>query len=322
MKCLSFYHPLFPRRPTPKRQWWVPVSTAERGDWCLPCFSVSEKRKSEKPEPQTCRFGLLPLIMLWVSLGRGTTGQREVSDQYFGGQVARPAAATWWEEHLGFLSMPWWRSHDGTAERCGYSSSQGPDTCGVNKGLKQTLPPGSGMGVQSWGDQSRELFVINKKGDTARHQVSACYFSTSFLLSPSMPPLTQVQFISVQLLSHVSLRPPWTATHQASLSITNSQSLLKFMFIESVMPSNHLILYSPLLLPPSVFLSIRVFSNESALCIRWLKYWSFSLSLRFSFQWFPLGWTGWISLQSKGFSRVFSNTTVPKHQTFSAQLSL
>ena len=176
--------------------------------------------------------------------------------------------------------MPWWRSHDGTAERCGYSSSQGPDTCGVNTGLKQTLPPGSGRGVQSWGDQSGELFVINKKGDTAHHQVSACYFSTSFLLSPSTPPLTQVQFISVQLLSHVWLfETPWTAAHQASLSITNSQSLLKFMFIESVMSSNHLILYSPLLLPPSVFLSIRVFSNESALPIRWLKYWSFSFNI-------------------------------------------
>ena len=72
---------------------------------------------------------------------------------------------------------------------------------------------------------------------------------------------------------------PWTAAHQASLSITNSRSLLKHMSIELVMPSNHLILYCPLLLPPSVFPSIRVFSNESVLCIRSPKYWSFSFSI-------------------------------------------
>ena len=85
---------------------------------------------------------------------------------------------------------------------------------------------------------------------------------------------------SVQLLSHVQLFAMlWTAACQASLSITNSQSLLKFMFIESVMPSNHFILCHPLLLPPSIFPSIRVFSNESALRIRWPKYWSFSFSI-------------------------------------------
>ena len=72
---------------------------------------------------------------------------------------------------------------------------------------------------------------------------------------------------------------PWTAAHQASLSITNSQSSLKLMSIESVMPSNHLILCHPLLLLPSIFPSIRVFSSESALCIRWPKYWSFSFSI-------------------------------------------
>ena len=73
---------------------------------------------------------------------------------------------------------------------------------------------------------------------------------------------------------------PWTAARQASLSITNSWSLLKLMSIESVMPTNHLIFYHPLLLPPSIFPSIRVFSNESVLCIRWPKYWSFSFSIR------------------------------------------
>ena len=72
---------------------------------------------------------------------------------------------------------------------------------------------------------------------------------------------------------------PWTTAHQASLSITNSRSLLKLMSIQSVMPSNHLILCHPLLRLPSIFPSIRVFSNESALCIRWPKYWSFSFSI-------------------------------------------
>ena len=88
------------------------------------------------------------------------------------------------------------------------------------------------------------------------------------------------QFSLVQLLSHAWLFViPWTAAHQASLSITNSWSLLKLMSIESVMPSNHLILCRPLLLLPSIFLSIRVFSNESVLHIRWPKYWSFSFSI-------------------------------------------
>ena len=73
---------------------------------------------------------------------------------------------------------------------------------------------------------------------------------------------------------------PWTAAHKASLSITNSQSLPKLMSIELVMPSNHLILFRPLLLPPSIFPSIRVFSNESVLCIRWPKYLSFSFSIK------------------------------------------
>ena len=85
---------------------------------------------------------------------------------------------------------------------------------------------------------------------------------------------------SVQSLSHVQLfATPWTAVHQASLSITNSQSLLKLMSIASVMPSNHLILCHPLLLLPSIFPTIRVFSNESVLRIRWPKYWSFSVSI-------------------------------------------
>ena len=117
---------------------------------------------------------------------------------------------------------------------------------------------------------------------------------------------------------------PWTAACQASLSITNSWSLLRLMSVESVMPSNHLILCHPLLLPPTIFPSIRVFSNDqfftsggksvgvSALTSV-LPMNTQDLSL--------LGWTGWISLQSKGLSRVFSNTTVQKNQFFGAQLS-
>ena len=117
------------------------------------------------------------------------------------------------------------------------------------------------------------------------------------------------QFSSVTQ-SCLTLCDPWTAACQASLSISNSQSLLKLMAIESVMPSNHLIL-CPLLLLPSIFLSIRVLSNESALQIRWPKYWSFRISLSNEY----LGLIsfrliGLISLQSKGLSRIFSNTTL------------
>ena len=106
---------------------------------------------------------------------------------------------------------------------------------------------------------------------------------------------------------------PQTAARQASLSITNSLSLLKLMSIKSVMPSNHLILCHPLLLLPSIFPSIKVFSNELTLLIRWPRYWSFSFSNSppMNIQdWLPLGLTGLVSLQSKGLSRVFSNTTV------------
>ena len=111
-----------------------------------------------------------------------------------------------------------------------------------------------------------------------------------FLLSSS-------QFSSVQSLSHVRFFvTPWTAAHQDSLSITNSQSLLKLMSIKLGMPSNHLIICCPLLLLPSIFPSIRVFSNESVLCLRWPKYWRFSISpsneysglISFRIDWFEL----------------------------------
>ena len=92
--------------------------------------------------------------------------------------------------------------------------------------------------------------------------------------------LSAISISSLQSLSRVRLFvTPWTAARQASLSITNSQTLLKLMSIESVMPSNHLILCHPRLLLPSVFPSMRIFSNESALCIRWPKYWSFSFNI-------------------------------------------
>ena len=111
---------------------------------------------------------------------------------------------------------------------------------------------------------------------------------------------------------------------QASLSITNSRSLPKLMSIESVIPSSHLILCSPLLLLPLIFPIIRVFSSESVLHIRWPKYWSFSFTSvlpMYIQDRFPLGWAGCISLLSKGLSWVFSNNTVQKHQFFSTQLS-
>ena len=125
------------------------------------------------------------------------------------------------------------------------------------------------------------------------------------------------QFSSVQSLSSVWLfATPLIAARQASLSMTNSQSSLRLMSIESVMPSSHLILCRPLLLLHPIPPSIRVFSNESTLRMRRLKYRTFSFSI-FPFKeiqgWSPSEWTGWISLQSKGLSRVFSNTTVQKH---------
>ena len=124
------------------------------------------------------------------------------------------------------------------------------------------------------------------------------------------------QFSSVT--SHVRLfATPWSAARQGSLSITNSWSLLKLMFIESVMPSNHLILCRPLLLLPSIIPSIRVFSNESALHIRWPKYWSFSFNISPSNEYsglisFRIDWVDLLAVQGTVKS-LFSNTTVQKH---------
>ena len=140
-------------------------------------------------------------------------------------------------------------------------------------------------------------------------------------------------FSSVQSLSHVQLfATPWTAACKRFLSIANSWNLTKLMSIESVMPSNHLILCHPHLLLPSIFPSIKVFSNESALRIRWPKCWSFSFSVSPSNEYsgqisFMMDWLDLLAIQGtlkslSRLSRVFSNTTVQKHQFFGAQLSL
>ena len=121
------------------------------------------------------------------------------------------------------------------------------------------------------------------------------------------------------------LATPWTAARQTSLSFTFSRSLLKLMSIELMIPSNHLILCCPLLLLPLIFPSIRVFSSESTLSIRWSKYWNFSFSISRFNEYsglISLGLTGLISLLSKGLSRVFSSTAIRKHQLFSTQSSL
>ena len=139
--------------------------------------------------------------------------------------------------------------------------------------------------------------------------------------------LHYLQFSSVQFShsSHVQLFvTPWIAARQASLSVTNSWSLLKLMSIKSLKPSSNLILYRPLLLLPPIPPSIRVFSNESTL--PWggqiIGVSASASVLPMNTQgWSPLGWTGWISLQSKGLSRIFSSTTVQKHQFFGIQLS-
>ena len=126
----------------------------------------------------------------------------------------------------------------------------------------------------------------------------------------------QLRIQSVSQFSHSVLSysaTPWTAACQASLSFTISQSSLKLMSIESLMPPSFLILCHPLLLLPSIFPSIRVFSRESVLCIRWPKDWNFSIGPS-NQGWSPLGLPDLISLLSKGLSRVFSNTTIQKCQ--------
>ena len=135
-----------------------------------------------------------------------------------------------------------------------------------------------------------------------------------------------MRFSSVQSLSCVQFSvTPWTAAHQASLSITNSRSLLKLMSIESVMPFNHLILCHSLLFLSSIFPSIRVFSNESVLCIRWPKYWSFSFSISPSNEYsglisFRMDWLDLLAVQRT--LKSLLQHTVQNHQFFGAKLSL
>ena len=164
------------------------------------------------------------------------------------------------------------------------------------------------------------------------HVVSPCHHGLSLVnfgkqhgtLGKIMHSKSSVQFSSVAqscpaLCDPMDWNTPGFPVHQQLPEL-----VLKLISIESVVPSNRLILCCPLLLA-SVLPSIRVYSNESALCIRWPKYWSFSFSISPSMNienWIPLGWTGLISLKSKGLSRVFSSTTIQKHQFFSAQTSL
>ena len=138
------------------------------------------------------------------------------------------------------------------------------------------------------------------------------------------------RFHSVQLLSGVWLfATPWTAVHQASLSITTSRSLLKLMSIKLVMPSNHLILCHPLLLPPSVFPSLKVFSNESVLPIRWPKYWSFSFSISPSNEYsglifFRIDWLNLLEVQGtlkNLLQHHSSKVSVLQHSAFMVQLT-
>ena len=139
-----------------------------------------------------------------------------------------------------------------------------------------------------------------------------------------LPIIKLMLLLLIQSRSRVQLFvTPWIAAYQASLFFNISWGLFKLMSIELVMLSNHLIFCHPHLLLPSIIPSIKVFSNESALCIRWPNYWSFSISPSNEYPGLiSLGLTGLISLQSKGLSRVFSNTTVQKHQFFGAQISL
>ena len=150
-----------------------------------------------------------------------------------------------------------------------------------------------------------------------KEYIRAVYYHPAYLtyMQSSLESLSQVQFFATS----------WTLAHQASLSITSSRSLLTLMSIKSVMLFNHLILFHPLLLLPSILPSFRVFPvsqffASGGQCIRVS---ALASVLPMNIQdWFPLGLTAWISMQSKGLSRVFSNTTVQKHQFFSAQLSL
>ena len=164
--------------------------------------------------------------------------------------------------------------------------------------------------------QVNKLTTASWETLSQKHPAKLCTFEWKFFRTNASLVLVVQSLSRVQLLA-----TPWTAAGQASLSFTISWSLLKLMSTESMMPSNHLILCCPLLLLPSVFLNIRVFSNESALLSRWPKYWGFSFSTSPSSEHsglisFMIDWCD--ILQFKGLSRVFSSTTVWKDQFFSS----
>ena len=178
---------------------------------------------------------------------------------------------------------------------------------------------------KSWSFESNQnsvWWLTHMRWAWASSNKSELWFLFFFFLGFMQKLKTKYQFS----LSHAWLfANPWTVARQASLSITNSQSLFKLMSIESVMPSKHLILCRPLLLPPSIFPSIRVFSNQSALCIRWPKYWSFSFSISPSSKYsgvisFRMDWLDLLAVQ--GTLKSLCQYQVQKHQLFGAQLSL
>ena len=146
----------------------------------------------------------------------------------------------------------------------------------------------------------RAPFHINNFLFSDKGLISSCLFTCLFF---TPPPISTISVQSVLLLSRVQLfATPWTAALQASLSVTNSQSLHKLTSIESVMPSSHLILCHPLLLLPSILPNIRIFSNESVLCIRWPKYWSFSFNISSSNEYsglisFRIDWLDLLAVQ-------------------------
>ena len=171
--------------------------------------------------------------------------------------------------------------------------------------------------------------MSDSRANLLRVRVEILYKLPSLVHYSSIIPLSLIVISKVVVQFSRSVvsdsATPWTVARQASLSITNSWNLLKLMSIESVMPSNHLILCRPLLLPPSIFPSIRVFSNESVLHIRWPKYWSFSFSISPSNEYsglnsFRIDWFDLLAVQET-LENLF-NTTVQKHQFFGAQLSL
>ena len=188
------------------------------------------------------------------------------------------------------------------------------------KSLVEVIDPSRRARADS--KQQWKRYNIMSQGVWFKSYVCICGHEEIFITSPDL----RGGLNSVQSLSHVQLfATPWTAAFQASLSITNSRSLLKLMSIESVMPSNHLILCHPLLLLLSIFPSIKVFSNESVLRIRWPKYWSFSFNISPSKEYsglisFRMDWLDLLAVQGTLKSLLQHHSS--KHQFFRAQLSL